>query len=454
MRRRAKKPSVVFPPGPVRVFPGHGWLLRRKGWIPFLSGLVKQYGNIVHFTLGGEHVFFLNNPDDIKEALITNHQKLTKGGMARNRRLFGDGLLTSEGASHARQRRLLQPHFHRSRVAEWGEAMVAAAERISSRWCDGVSIDVHREMKHLALVIAAQTLFSADLDAEASHLTDALNEATKLLDAANSPFADLLDRLPLGRHRRLRQAKVRLDSTIDLMLAQRRATGASNNDILSMLLDPEDPEYAMTDKEIRDECLTLLVAGHETSANALTWTWFLLSENPQIRRQLCEEVDRVTGNGESAAANFMRLNYVEAAFAEGLRLYPPGWVLDRRVQEPFSIAGYTLPRGSIVMISPFVLHRDARFFSDPLMYRPERWIGTERMARPKFSSLAFGAGPRGCIGEAFAWLEGVLVIATIARRWTLETDRRHAVEMLPSIVLRPRHGLYMIPHRREANAIH
>ncbi len=443
--------SALFPPGPRKLFPGHGWLSRRKGWIPFLTEVARDYGDIVHFTLGGEHVFLLNHPDYIREVLVTSAQKFVKSGMARGRRLFGDGLLTSEGESHRRQRRFLQPSFHRQRIHGFGRVMAEATRAIGDSWVEGQSFDMHREMKRLALIIAARTMFSADLDDEVDMVTDTLNEAAHLLDGANTPFADVLDRLPLGRIRRFDRAKARLHATIDRVVDRRRRSGEDRGDILSMLLaatDSENPSSKMTDREIRDEVLTLLVAGHETSANALTWTWYRVAQDPGVAARLQDEVDAAAGKDLPGVDHLAQLKFTEMVFAEGLRMYPPGWVLDRRAIESCSIGGYEVPAGSIVMISPFVLHRDPRFYDQPELFRPERWTPEEKASRPKYAALPFGAGPRGCIGEAFAWMEGILVIATIAQRWRLELDRSREVTMLPAIVLRPRNGVYMTPRRR------
>jgi cytochrome P450 len=415
-------------------------LARRRGWIPLLFDLTRNYGDLVHFTMGGENVFLINHPDLIKDVLILNSHKFAKGGTARIRRLFGEGLLTSDGEEHRRQRALLQPSFHRQKIQTFGDLIAGCTEEMMARWEPGSRINVYTEMRELALVIAARVLFSSDVRHEAAELAGALDTAGRLLDAAQNPFADFLLRLP-GRRRRLEHARGRLRDSVEAIIARRRAAASRPDDVLTVLLAEQESAGELTDEQIRDQCLTLLVAGHETSANALAWTWFLLGTNPEARFRLHEEVDRFPRPHRFVAADYPALKFVEQSFSEAMRLYPPAWVLDRRAIEPHVLGGFAVPAGSIIMISPFVLHRDPRFYRDPEAFVPERWKLEEQASRPKFSYLPFGAGPRSCIGEGLAWMEGVLIVAAVARRFDLQLDPGHRVEMLPTIVLRQKGGV-------------
>lgn len=436
-------------PGPPHLFPGHGWISRRKGWIEYLRALSSRYGDLVQFRLGGEPAFLLGHPEYAREILVAQADRVVKGGMARNRRLFGDGLLTSEGASHRRQRRMLQPAFHKQKVAGFADLFTETARRVADRWEDAASVDVHRDMRRIALLIAARSLFSAEIDDEIDGFADALEEAGTLLDAATTPLADLLDRLPLGRVRRFERARARLDRTIYRIIESRRKAGPGGSDILSMLMEATDEEEGggLSDEQVRDECLTLLVAGHETSANAMTWCLWLLAGHPRAAARVEAEADAAGGLPSIDAVP--RLPFTEAVFAEAMRLYPPGWILDRRVVAPVTIGGTTIPAGAVVMICPYLMHRDGRFFPDPESFDPDRWIeGSARSARREGAYLAFGAGPRGCIGEAFAWMEGVLVIAALSRAWRFERDPAHPARIHPAIVLRPKGGLRLLVRRR------
>jgi cytochrome P450 len=261
-----------------------------------------------------------------------------------------------------------------------------------------------------------------------------------------TPLADLIERLPLPSTRRLQRATARLDALIYQMIAERRASGEDRGDLLSMLLLAEDPEGdggGMSDRQVRDEALTIFLAGHETTANALSWAFYLLSQHPQVADRLGAELDVALGGRAPTVADLPNLRYAEMVFAETLRLYPPAWVIGRRAVSPFEAGGYQLPAGSIALASQWVIHHDPRYFPDPYRFDPERWLPEPRAARPKFSYFPFGGGPRACIGEPFAWMEGTLLLASLARRWRPALLPGHPVALQPSITLRPRHGLRM-----------
>jgi cytochrome P450 len=359
--------------------------------------------------------------------------------------------LTSEGEFHLRQRRMAQPAFHRQRIAGYAATMVEYAARDCDRWRAGETRDVAREMMRLTLAIAGKTLFDANVEGEADEIGKALTTTFELFNSLTLPFAQLLDRLPLPANKRFEKARGRLDATIYRIINERRASGEDRGDLLSMLIAARDEEgdgSGMTDEQLRDEAMTIFLAGHETTANALTWTWYLLSQHPEIEARLHAEVDEVLKGALPTAEDFPRLRYTEMVFAEAMRLYPPAWVIGRRALGDYQINGYKIPARSILLMSQYVTHHDARFFPDPFRFDPERWTPEARESRQKFSYFPFGGGPRVCIGESFAWMEGALVLATIAQRFRMRLAPGHPVEMQPLVTLRPKHGMLMILESR------
>lgn len=366
--------------------------------------------------------------------------------LQRTKVLLGDGLLTSEGDLHRRQRRLALPAFHRERIDRYAEVMVALGAAMRDEWRDGATINVAFEMMRLTLAVVAQTLFGTDVSGDVREISAALTELMEMFPRIVSPFADVLRRLPLPPARRLERAIARLDAIIYRIIEERRAAGDDRGDLLSMLLlarDEEEGGGGMTDRQLRDETMTLFLAGHETTANALSWTWYLLSQNPAVERRMHEEIDRVLGGRLPAPADYARLPYVEMVFAESMRLFPPAWIVGRLALEDVQLGGWTIPRGAVVIVSQIVTQRDARFWPDPLRFDPERFTPEAKAARPKFAYFPFGGGTRICIGEGFAWMEGVLLLATIAQKWRLLRDTPQPVETQPVITLRPRGGIAM-----------
>jgi cytochrome P450 len=288
------------------------------------------------------------------------------------------------------------------------------------------------------------------VSSEADEIGEALTEVLGLFDTVLLPFSEWLEKLPLPKVRRFERARARLDSTIYRIIAERRASGEDRGDLLSMLLlaQDEDTGGRMTDKQVRDEALTLFLAGHETTAQALTWTWYLLSQNPDCERKLHDEIDSVLGGRIPEFDDLPRLRYTEMVLTESMRLYPPAWAIGRKATAPFQLGGYEIPKGAILILSPYVTQRDPRFFPDPERFDPERWTPENADARPKFSYYPFGGGARLCIGERFAWMEGTLVLAAIAQQWRLRLAPRHRVEPLPLLTLRSKYGMKMTVERR------
>lgn len=446
-------PSRRYPPGPRRIFPLSGLFAYRKGPLPFFQNLAAQYGDISYFKLGPQEAFFLNHPDYIKEVLVTNHQNFHKGlALQRAKRLLGEGLLTSEDDFHRRQRRLAQPAFHRARIASYAGVMTDYASQTRARWHDSETLDMSDEMMRLTLGIVGKTLFDADVVSDAQEVGEAMTVVMDLFNTITIPFFELLQKLPLPQLRRFDNAKARLDAIIYRLIEERRRGGEDRGDLLSMLLLAQDTEGdggAMTDEQLRDEVMTIFLAGHETTANALTWTWYLLSQNPEVETKLHEEIDRVLGGRLPAFEDVAQLKYTEMVLAESMRLYPPAWALGRLAVKEFEIAGYVVPRKSLVLMSQYVMHRDPRYFPAPLRFDPDRWTAEARDSRPQFSYFPFGGGPRRCIGEGFAWMEGILLVATLAGQWQMRLVPNHPVALKPVITLRPKHGMRMTVTRRQ-----
>jgi cytochrome P450 len=388
----------------------------------------------------------VNEPELIRRVLVTNQNNFTKSrALQRAKAMLGEGLLTSEGDFHLRQRRLVQPAFHRPRLIGYAQVMTDCALRTRERWHAGEVLDVSSEMMRLTLAVVGKTLFSADVEAEAAAIGEALTAILKMFDFLMMPFSEYLEKLPLPAVRRFEKGRARLDQTIFGIIAERRRSGEDCGDLLSMLLlaQDEDGGGGMSDRQVRDEALTLFLAGHETTAQALTWSWYLLSQNPECERKMHEEIQRVLGDREPSFEDLPQLRYTEMVLAESMRLYPPAWGVGRKAIEACEIGGYELPKGGVVIMSPYVMHRDPRWFPEPDRFDPERWIPEARDARPKFSYFPFGGGSRLCIGERFAWMEGTLMLATIAQKWRLRLVPGHRVETLPLITLRSKYGMKM-----------
>lgn len=431
-----------------RSFPGANIYKFRTDALNFLQGLQKKYGDIVRFNLGNEEVYMFSNPEHIREILVTNSKNFTKSrGLERAKRLLGNGLLTSEGEFHKRQRRMSQPAFHRERIAGYARVMVEHTNEMREEWKAGEQRDIAREMMRLTLRVVAKTLFDADVRGEMDEIGSALTTALELFSATMTlPFYELLEKLPLPQNQRFRDARARLDETIYRIIEDRRKSDEDRGDLLSMLLVAQDTEgdgTGMTDQQLRDEVMTIFLAGHETTANALVWTWYLLGEHPEIEAKFHAEIDAVIGDRLPSMEDYPKLKYTEMIFAESMRLYPPAWVFGRRSIKAHEIAGFKIPGKTIHFMSPYVVHRRPDFFPEPDKFIPERWTPEEKEKRPKFAYFPFGGGPRQCIGEGFAWVEGVLILATLARKWKLRLVPGHRVKTEPLITLRPKYGMMM-----------
>ncbi len=435
----------VYPPGPKKKFFGGYIFAFRRDPLEFLARVARDYGDSTSFHVGPHRFYFFNHPDLIRDVLVTQHDKFHKGrALKRSKRLLGEGLLTSEGEHYRRQRRLAQPAFHRARIEAYGSVMVDCAQRATARWHDGQTLDISNEMTRLTLAIVGKTLFDADVEADAREVGEALTEVMDMFGYLMLPYAELLEKLPLPAHKRFQKARARLDAIIYRLINERRASGVDRGDLLSMLLLAEDTEgdgAGMSNEQVRDEAMTLFLAGHETTANLLTWTWYLLAQHPEVEARLHAELDAVLEDGRAPATQDLpRLVYTEMVVSESMRLCPPAWAVGRLAIKECEIGGYHIPQGALVLVSQYVMHRDARFFPDPEAFDPERWTPATKETRPPFAYFPFGGGPRRCIGESFAWMEATLLVASIARHWRMRLVPGQQVEMLPRITLRPGKG--------------
>jgi cytochrome P450 len=446
-----------FPDGPTARYPFQFLVEVARNPLAMMLSIARTYGDIAHYKIGPQHIYFFNHPDLIRDVLVTNQKNFHKSrGLERAKRLLGNGLLTSEDEFHLRQRRLAQPAFHRQRIATYASTMVDFADRTRSSWSDGATVDMHTEMMRLTLSIVAKTLFDADVDAEAAEIGDAMTHAFESFNYAMLPFTEYLEKLPIAPVRRFNAARDRLDKTVYRMIAERRASGADRGDLLSMLLLAQDTEgdgTGMSDEQLRDEALTIFLAGHETTANALTWTWYLLSQHPAVESRFHEEIDAL-GGARPTIDDLPKLPYTRMIVAESMRLYPPAWAIGRRALRSFEAREFTIPENAVVLMSQYVMHHDGRYFADPDRFDPERWTPEAQAQRPKFSYFPFGGGARVCIGEQFAWMEGILLLATIAQRWKMRLDPSQAIDVQPLITLRPRYGMHMTLLRRFALTHH
>lgn len=450
---KAVMPQNNLPPSVKPSFLGGHFLQFRRSPIRFLTELSKL-GDIAFFKMGSQPSYLINHPDLARDMLVVNAHKFHKGrALQRAKKLLGEGLLTSEGEAHLSQRRMIQPAFHRERIKFYARAMIESAAKMADEWRDGEARDIDQEMMRLTLNIVGKTLFDANVEDESDEIGSAMTTLVGLFDYLLLPFSELLEKLPIPHTKRFNRAKETLDRVIYGFINERRALGEDKGDLLSMLLNAQDEESGarMSDEQVRDECLTLFLAGHETTANALTFAFYLLSQNPEKEEKFHAELDALFPNGEMPRPeNYARLKYTEAVLAEAMRLCPPAWVLGRLAIKEHEIGGYRIPQGSLVLVSLYLLQRDERFWADANVFQPERFLpeNAVKEANQKFIYFPFGAGIRRCVGEQFAWMEGVLLLATLARKWKLSLLPEQRFGLSPMMTLRPKYGMRMLVEKR------
>ena len=442
-----------LPPGPRPKIPlGHLFSFRKDS-IGFLRKIANEYGDIVHFKIGPIRIVLLNHPDLIKEVLSTQHRNFVKGRpLEMAKELLGEGLLTSEGEFHKRQSRLIQPAFHRNMIESYATSMTKCAVRLMDDWEEGLKVDIKEEMTKMSMAIAGKTMFNTDVEKEATEINKALDTATSLFGRIPLPFAEWLLKLPFPGTLRFYRAKARLDDTISRMIDDRRRNKLDNGDLLSLLLRSKNENGdggGMSDQQVRDEALTLFLTAFDTTSTALTWTWYLLSQNPEVEAELHEELDHVLQGRLPTAEDIPHLKYTRMVLGESLRIYPPSYVIPRQAVQDFTIDKYIVPGGTIILMSPYLIHHDSRFHPDPEKFNPHAWDKHSRSQNSKYEYLPFSRGPRSCIGEPFAWMQGTLVLASIAQLWRIKLVPGHPVEFLQLINLRPRYGMVMTLHSRK-----
>jgi cytochrome P450 len=423
----------------------------RRDRLGFLTEVARHHGDCVALRLGPRRIWLLSHPDLIEEVLVTKNRHFTKHFALRSARpSLGNGLLTSEGEFWRQQRRLAQPAFHRDRIAAYGAIMVDAAERMLGDWADGQNRDAQDEMMRLTLQVVAKCLFDADVSGDAAEASAAMETVLRSFTARVNHLIKFPIAVPTPSNVRFARARRRLDRIIFEVIARRRASGEDRGDLLSMLLHARDEGDGrrMTDRQLRDEAMTLFMAGHETTANTLAWSWYLLALHPDAEARLHAELDEVLGDRPPTVDDLPRLRYADAVITESLRVYPTVWLIGREAASSCDLGPYRVPKGMTMWMSQWVLHRDPRFFDDPESFRPERWDDDLARRLPHYAYFPFGGGPRVCIGNSFAQMEAVLLLAAIARRYRLTLAPGAHVRAIPTMTLRPDGGVPVVLSRR------
>ena len=449
MRQELDKRRILAdrpPPGP-KGLPVVGSLFElARDALGFFTACSRQYGDVVGMRLGTWPTLLLNRPDDIEEVLVRNHGNFVKHSFFWRHvtALFGKGLLTSEGEFWQKQRRLAAPAFSNHRLAGYSDTMVRHTVWMLEGWKPGEIRNIHRELLGLTYRIAAKTLFDSDIEQNADDIHSDVNAAVReIASRLARPFV-IPDALPLPGHIRYRRVVRRIDRFIAQVIEKQRTCPKNQGDLLSTLMDARDESgRPMPDRQLRDEAVTLLLAGHETTALALSWTFYLLGQHPDIDAELAAEVQAVLNGREATVDDLPHLKLAEQVVMEAMRLYPPAWFFGREALDDCEIGGYPVPAGTTVLISPWVLHRDPRFYDEACAFRPRRWSNDLARKLPRFAYMPFGGGPRICIGNRFAMMEAVLILATVIQRFRLEGQSDRPVVPRPSITLRPQGGVWV-----------
>jgi cytochrome P450 len=445
--------SSLTPPGPSSL-DLLGQLRKIQRNAPeYLLGAARRYGDLVYFDVPKNPAYFLNHPNLIKHVLLDNHRKYSKDTIQYNSlsEITGKGLLTSDGSFWLRQRRLAQPAFARQRLMKLDEVVTPATQAMLDRWeaiaRKGDPLDVDGEMMRLALEVVGKALFSIDLSQHATRLVEAVLTALDYIvgRARNPTSLSSLPFLITPRKARFNAAVSTLNMTVYEMIAERQAAKDPGSDLLGMLLKARDPDTgsAMTPEQVRDEVITILIAGHETVASALTWSWYLLAKHPAQWEQMHAEGKRVLGDEPPTTGALADIPYTGQVFSEALRLYPPAWLITRKSIEADRIDNIDIPPGALIILSPYTIHRHPEFWQNPEEFNPERFSQGQEKSRPRFAYIPFGGGPRLCIGDQFAMIEAQLIMAMVTQRFRLELLPHRPVEADPLVTIRPKHGLPM-----------
>ena len=488
---------IVFPPGPAEIIPYRLALKFISNPLPILLEIANRYGDVSHFKFGPKlHVYLINNANYIEDILVKDNNRFIKSpGLRLAKRVLGNGLITSEGKIHDVQRRLVQQAFNRNRIKTYGKIISEySSVYINNNWKDGLVLDIHKEMTKLTLAIISKILFGSNT-LELSDIDNISNSITIIIEYINKlriPFLKFIEILPLPstikykralsdldkliyhkineRRQKTKQSQDESENTLDFSEKTKAFQNKDNIDMLSILIassynketdNKENTLYEdgnvvrMDNRQLRDEVMTMFLAGHETTANALTWTIYLLALHPKIESKIVDEIISLTGSDDIdnrliTPDDVSKLKYTEMVLMESMRLYPPSWAIGRQAIENYNLANkYVIPSGSVLIISQYLVHHDSRYFSQPDQFYPERWTPEFRASIPRFSYFPFGGGSRSCIGEPLAWMEGIIVLATIIKKWkiTLEENMKH-IELRPLVTLRPKYGIRVKLHKR------
>ena len=488
---------IVFPPGPAEIIPYRLALKFISNPLPILLEIANRYGDVSHFKFGPKlHVYLINNANYIEDILVKDNNRFIKSpGLRLAKRVLGNGLITSEGKIHDVQRRLVQQAFNRNRIKTYGKIISEySSVYINNNWKDGLVLDIHKEMTKLTLAIISKILFGSNT-LELSDIDNISNSITIIIEYINKlriPFLKFIEILPLPstikykralsdldkliyhkineRRQKTKQSQDEIEITLNFSEKTKAFQNKDNIDMLSILIESsynketdnkentlyEDGNVVrMDNRQLRDEVMTMFLAGHETTANALTWTIYLLALHPKIESKIVDEIISLTGSDDIdnrliTPDDVSKLKYTEMVLMESMRLYPPSWAIGRQAIENYNLANkYVIPSGSVLIISQYLVHHDSRYFSQPDQFYPERWTPEFRASIPRFSYFPFGGGSRSCIGEPLAWMEGIIVLATIIKKWkiTLEENMKH-IELRPLVTLRPKYGIRVKLHKR------
>ena len=443
-------PSTKIPPGPK----GEPFIGNARAFVldplDYLKRCAEEFGDILQIRLGTTAIYMLSHPDLVEHVLVTQNNKYKKSRFTQRRKsLFGNGLIFSEGDFWLRQRRLMQPAFHSKRVASYGTAMVQLAERMGQSWQDDVMLDMHAEMMQLSLEIVLKTLFDTESEGDAERIGSVLDILIDQVSAAAVRPIQFPDWLPTPGNRQYNAALSKLDAIIQRIIQEHRQRTTDNGDLLSTLLHVQDEDGSrMTDKQLRDEVVNLYIAGHETVALTLAYTWRLLAEYPDVEAKLHEELDRVLGGRTPTMEDMQNLPYTEQIITESLRLYPPVWGVFRDCKTADEISGYSIAPGTVILLSPWVVQHDAHYYVEPEAFKPERWDKASKQPIPRYAYFPFGGGQRLCVGNIFAQVEARLVFATLAQKWRFTLASDDKLELVPSITMRPKQGIHLIAHKR------
>jgi len=442
--------QTTIPPGPK----GEPFIGNARAFVleplEYLKRCAQEYGDIMQIRLGTTAIYMLSHPDHIEHVLVTHNNKYKKSRFTQRRKsLFGNGLIFSEGDFWLRQRRLMQPAFHQKRVASYGTAMVQLSQQMGERWRDDETLNMHEEMMQLSLKIVLKTLFDTESAGDAKQIGEVLDILIDQVSAAAVRPIQFPDWLPTPGNRRYNAALAKLDTIIRQIIRDHRQRTTDNGDLLSTLLHVQDEDGSrMTDKQLRDEVVNLYIAGHETVALTLAYTWRLLAEHPDVEAKLHDELEHVLGSRTPTMEDLPNLPYSEQVITESMRLYPPVWGVFRDCKTADEIGGYTIAPGTVILLSPWVVHHDAHYYAEPEEFRPERWDKSSQQPIPRYAYFPFGGGQRLCVGNIFAMVEARLVFATLAQKWRFTLSPEDTLELVPSITIRPKHGIHLIAHKR------